>query len=52
MMPAAGSRSSVCMEAPDRKSPKRRLALPELVERLSGAPRCQFWTRWENSTAP
>ena len=52
MMPAAGSRSSVFMYTPDRKSPKRRLAFPALVERLSGVPRCQFWTRWENSTAP
>jgi hypothetical protein len=52
MMPAAGSRSSVCMYTPERKLSARRLAFLALVTRRSGAPRSQFFTRFENITAP
>ena len=51
-MPAAGSRSSVCMYTPDRKSATRRFTLRGVVERSSGAPRSQFLTRRENSQEP
>ena len=50
-MPAAGSRKSVCMESPARRSCRRALKLRRLTLRLSGAPRCQFFTRLANSTA-
>ena len=50
MIPAAGSRSSVCMYTPARKSLRRRLAFLVVVPRLSGVPRSQLRTRWLNST--
>jgi hypothetical protein len=49
MMPAAGSRSSVCIHTPDRKSLKRFSALRFVVRRSSGWPRSQFLTRSEAS---
>ena len=52
MTPAAGSRSSVCMYTPARKSLSRRATFFFVVARSSGWPRSQFLTRWENSTAP
>src|SRR5947208_3328257 len=51
MMPAAGSRSSVRMYTPARKSASLRLAFSAVVERLSGLPRSQLRTRNENSHA-
>ena len=41
-MPAAGSRRSVCIHTPARKSSKRRLALALVVRRSSAWPRSQL----------
>ena len=49
MIPAAGSRSSVCIHTPARKSRTRRLALAFVVRRSSAWPRSQLRTRSEAS---
>ena len=49
MSPAPGSRSSVRMYMPRRRSSRRVLTLATVVRRLSGPPRSQFFTRLANS---
>ena len=52
MIPAAGSRSRVCMYTPARKSFMRRPTFFLVVRRWSGAPRSQLRIRWLKSTEP